>query len=145
MARGVAAFNFTAFLEKEELKTSGTNFMNWYHNLRIILTAAKKAYVLDAPLGEPPAPVATDEEANAYETRNEDHTMVQCGILYAMEPELQKHFEHHGVFEMIEELKMVFQTQARAERYETSEAFFNLKMEENRFVSEHIVKMFGYA
>ena len=71
--------------------------------------------------------------------------MVQCGILYAMELDLQKCFEHHEVFEMIEELKMVFQTQARAERYETSEAFFNLKMEENNSVSEHVVKMSGYA
>jgi len=55
MAQRVAAFNFNAFLEKEKLKTSGTNFTDWYRNLRIILTSAKKQYVLDAPLGEPPA------------------------------------------------------------------------------------------
>ena len=54
MARAVVAFNFTAFLEKEKLKTSGTNFTEWYSNLRIILIAAKNQYVLDAPLGEPP-------------------------------------------------------------------------------------------
>src|SRR5664279_4655059 len=40
---------------------------------------------------------------------------------------------------------MVFQTQARTERYETSEAFFNCKMEEHNSVSEHVVKMSGYA
>jgi hypothetical protein len=39
-------------------------------------------------------------------------------MLYSMEPELQKLFEHTGGYEIIEELKMVFQTQARDERYE---------------------------
>jgi hypothetical protein len=46
---------------------------------------------------------------------------------------------------MLQELKMVFQTQARTERYETSEAFFNCKMEEHSDVSEHVVKMSGYV
>ena len=54
MARNAAAFNFNVFLEKEKLKTSGTNFTDWYRNLRIILTTANKQYFLDAPLGEPP-------------------------------------------------------------------------------------------
>jgi hypothetical protein len=46
---------------------------------------------------------------------------------------------------MLQELKMVFQTQARAERYEKSETFFNYKMEEHSNVSEHLIKMSGYA
>ena len=70
MARNVGAFNFNAFLDKEKLKTSGTNFTDWYRNLRIILVAAKKVYVLDAPLGAAPLPMATVDEANAYETHS---------------------------------------------------------------------------
>ena len=54
MARAVAPLNFNAFLEKEKLRDDGSNFVDWLHNLRIILTAAQKAYVLDAPLGVPP-------------------------------------------------------------------------------------------
>ena len=54
MARAVAPLNFNAFLEKEKLRDDGSNFADWLRNLRIILTAAQKAYVLDAPLGVPP-------------------------------------------------------------------------------------------
>ena len=61
MARPVAQLNFNAFLEKEKLKSNGKNFAVWYRNLRIILNAAQKAYVLDAPIGAPPLPVAPVE------------------------------------------------------------------------------------
>ena len=46
--------NFNAFLEKTKLKDDGSNYTDWVHNLRIILIASKKAYVLEAPLGEAP-------------------------------------------------------------------------------------------
>jgi hypothetical protein len=38
-------------------------------------------------------------------------------MLYGLEPGLQKHFEHHGTYEMVEELKMVFQAHAHVRRY----------------------------
>ena len=44
--------NFNAFLEKTKLKDDGSNYTDWVRNLRIILIAAKKDYVLEAPLGE---------------------------------------------------------------------------------------------
>jgi hypothetical protein len=63
-----------------------------------------------------------------------------------MEPELQNHFEEFkGPFEILEELKTMFQTHAYSERYEISEKFFNCKMEEGSFVSEHAIKMLGYT
>ena len=42
-------------------------------------------------------------------------------MLYGLEPGLQKRFERHGAYEMFQELKLVFQTHARVERYETSD------------------------
>ena len=48
--------NFNAFLEKNKLKGDGSNYADWVRNLKLILEAAKKAYVLDAPLGDPPLP-----------------------------------------------------------------------------------------
>ena len=60
MARAVAPLNFNAFLEKAKLKDDGSNFVVWACNLRIILTAAQKVYVLDAPLCVPPPPATTD-------------------------------------------------------------------------------------
>ena len=51
MAHANVALNFNAFLEKTKLKDVCSNYTDWFRNLRTILIAAKKAYVLDAPLG----------------------------------------------------------------------------------------------
>ena len=56
MARAVVPLNFNAFLEKTKLKDDGSNYTDLVRNLRIILIAAKKAYVLEGPLGEAPIP-----------------------------------------------------------------------------------------
>ena len=71
------------------------------------------------------------------------YSLVQCGMLYNLEPGLQKRFEKHGAYEMFEELKLVFQAYARVERYDVSDKFFSCKMEENSSVSEHILTMSG--
>ena len=44
--------------------------------MRIILTVAEKAYVLDAPLGAPPPP-ATVDVVNAWQSRVDDYSIVQ--------------------------------------------------------------------
>ena len=46
--------NFNAFLEKTKLKDDDSNYTDWFRNLRIILIATKKSYVLEAPLGDAP-------------------------------------------------------------------------------------------
>ena len=65
-------------------------------------------------------------------------------MLYGLEPGLQKHFERHGAYEMFQELKLVFQTHARVERYDTSDKYFAYKMEENSSTNEHVLKMLEY-
>ena len=65
-------------------------------------------------------------------------------MLYGLEPGLQKHFEFHGTYKMFQELKLVFQTHAHVERYETSDKYFTYKTEENSSTSEHVLRMFGY-
>ena len=55
MARATVPLNFNAFLEKAKLKDDGSKYTDWVRNLRIILIAAQKNYVLDALLGERPA------------------------------------------------------------------------------------------
>ncbi len=42
------------FLEKNKLKDDSSNDADWVHDLRIILIAAQKNYVLDASLGDRP-------------------------------------------------------------------------------------------
>ena len=65
-------------------------------------------------------------------------------MLYGLELGLQKCFECHGAYEMFQELKLVFQTHARVDRYETSDKYSAYKMEENSSTSEHVLKMSGY-
>ena len=65
-------------------------------------------------------------------------------MLYSLESGLQWFFERHGTYEMFQELKLVFQTYARVERYETSDKYFAYKMEENSSANEHVLRMSGY-
>ena len=65
-------------------------------------------------------------------------------MLYGLEPGLQKHFECHGAYKIFQGLKLVFQTHARVERYETSDKYFAYKMVENSSTSEHVLRMSAY-
>ena len=114
-------------------------------NLRILISAPQKQYVLEAPLGPPPAPDAPDEEKNVYVTREEDRNLVHCGILYGLEPELRKRFKNGNAFDTMGELKTIFDAHAAVESYNATEKFFSCMMEENSSVSEHAIKMTGYT
>ena len=65
MANAHVNMNFNAFLDKTKLKDDESNYTVWVRNLRIILIAAKKAYVLEAPLGDGPIFPATKDVMNA--------------------------------------------------------------------------------
>ena len=75
MARATVPLDFNAFLEKAKLKDDGSNYTDWVRNLRIILIAAQKNYVLEAPLGVPPAPATTDI-VNAWQSHVDDYSIV---------------------------------------------------------------------
>ena len=88
MARAVVTLNFNAFLEKAKLKDDGSNYTDWVRNLRIILIVAQKNYVLEAPLSARPATDATTDVKNASQSKADDYSIVQCAILYGLEPVL---------------------------------------------------------
>src|SRR3990170_4669576 len=131
------------FLEKNKLKDDSSNDADWFRDLRIILIAAQKNYVLDAPLGDRPTAGADVDVMNVWQARSDDYSIVQCAMLYGLELGLQKRFERHGAYEMFQELKLIFQANARVERYEVFNKFFSCKMKKNSSVSEHILKMSG--
>src|SRR6266496_1277300 len=144
MARATIPLNFNAFLEKAKLKDDGSNYMDWVRNLRIILIAAQKNYVMEALLSAKPAAGATADVMNVWQSKADDYSIVQCAMLYGLELGLQRRFERHGAYEMLRELKLIFQENARVERYEVSNKFYSCKMEENSSVSGHILRMSGY-
>ena len=113
------------FLEKIVLKDVSSNDADWIRDLRIILIAAQKNYVLEAPLGARPAADASDDVKNVWQSKADDYSIVQCAMLYGLEPGLQRRFEHHGAYEMFQELKLIFQANTRVERYEVSNKFYS--------------------
>ncbi|KAK1692319.1 hypothetical protein QYE76_009016 [Lolium multiflorum] len=137
--------NFNQFLEKEKLKSNGSNFTDWFRHVRIFLNGGNLQYVLDAPLGDPPAETETDEVKNVYATRKTRYSQVQCAILCSLESDLQKRFEHHDPHELMKELKTIFETHAAVECYEASKHFFSCMMEEGSSISEHMLVMTGHA
>ena len=89
MARAVVPLNFNAFLENAKLKDDGSNYTDWVCNLRIILIAAQKNYVPEAPRGAKPASGATPDVMNVWQRKADDYSIVQCAMLYGLEPGLQ--------------------------------------------------------
>ena len=59
---------FDMFIEKNKLKDDSSNDANWVHDLRIILIAAQKNYVLDAPLGDKPIAGADLDVMNVWQS-----------------------------------------------------------------------------
>ena len=81
---------------------------------------------------------------NTWQSKADDYSIVQCAMLYGLELGLQRRFERDGAYDMFQELKLIFQANARIERYEVSNKFYSCKMEENSSVSERILRMSGY-
>ena len=64
------------FLEKTKLKDDSSNDADWIRDLRIILIAAQKNYVLNAPLGDRPDAGADDDVMNVWQARYDDYLIV---------------------------------------------------------------------
>ena len=56
------------FLEKNKLKDVSSKDADWIRDLRIILIAAQKNYVLDAPLGDRPIAGADADVMNILQS-----------------------------------------------------------------------------
>ena len=82
-------FNFNVFAEKEKLRNNGSNFTNWFRNLRIILSGGQKDYVLEKALGNPPAATAPADEKAVYQSRKDDYGVIKSTMLFAMEPDFK--------------------------------------------------------
>ena len=67
---------FDMFLEKTKLKDDISSDADWVRDLRIILIAAQKNYVLDAPLGDRPIAGADADVMNVWQARYGDYLIV---------------------------------------------------------------------
>ena len=74
------------------LKDVSSNDADLVRDLRFILIAARKNYVLDAPLGDRPIAGADADVMNVWLAQYDDYLIVLCTMLYVLEPRLQKRF-----------------------------------------------------
>ena len=82
MPRAIVLLNLNAFIEKAKLKDDGSNYTDWVRNLRIILIAPQKNYVLEAPLDAKPAAGATPDVMNVWQSKADDYSIVQFVKLF---------------------------------------------------------------
>ncbi|XP_071678688.1 uncharacterized protein [Lolium perenne] len=136
----LSSFALRSILEKDKL--NGTNFTNWYRNLRIVLKQEKRDHVLDNPLPDEPVENATTAVQNAYRRTKDESTEISCLMLAHMEPDLQQQFEKVEAYDMIESLKSMFQAHAKTERYQVSQALLSCKLKDGDPLSPHVIKMF---
>nr|GFA05637.1 hypothetical protein [Tanacetum cinerariifolium] len=113
---------FRGFFEKQKL--TEPNFINWYRQLRIMLSIEDKLNYLEKPI--PPVPVATVGQQVAPEILTAHTAWVKRSkeidglMLMTMEPEIQRNLESLHAHEMLKE------------------------QEERQSVSSYILKIKGY-
>ncbi|GJU14804.1 retrotransposon protein, putative, ty1-copia subclass, partial [Tanacetum coccineum] len=134
---------FRSMFEKEKL--SGNNFNDWFCQLKLVLRVEKKMYVIEQPF---PAALAVDSQAQVlsqwyavYDAYNE----VACLILISMTPKLHRQFENSSPYDMIKELKFMFEKHAGVERFDLIQTFHACKQEEGKPVAAYILQMKGYV
>ncbi|GJU34288.1 zinc finger, CCHC-type containing protein [Tanacetum coccineum] len=69
---------------------------------------------------------------------------VACLLLSSMSPDLQRTLEKYNAYDMLKELKTMFEEQAKQELFETVKAFHDCKQEEGQSLSSYILKMKSY-
>ncbi|GJS00123.1 hypothetical protein Tco_0316631 [Tanacetum coccineum] len=112
------------------------------YGLRIAQTAAtqttnnnsirneQKLHYLEEALPKAPPATTTAAVRNAYTRRVAKQQEVSCLMLVSMTLKIQKNLEDRPAFEILQELKTMFQQQAEQELFEIVKAFHTCKQEE---------------
>ncbi|KAI4347677.1 hypothetical protein L6164_008467 [Bauhinia variegata] len=145
MANTAYANNFSlqSILKKDKL--NGTDFLDWYRNLRIVLKKERKLYVLEQPIPAPPIARAPHAKINAHRMHSDDALDVACLMLATMDSKLQKQHENMDAFDMLGHLKKLYEEQARHERYDVSKELFRCKLADGSPVKSYVLKMIRYV
>ncbi|GJZ39844.1 hypothetical protein Tco_0586407 [Tanacetum coccineum] len=105
---------FRSFFEKQKL--TGPNFIDWYRQLRLVLSTEDKEYYLEHPI--PAAPVAQPgeqippQDLAAHAAWVKGQREVAVLMLLTMDLDIQRNLAHLGAYDMLQELKAMFSKQA---------------------------------
>ncbi|GJS10200.1 retrotransposon protein, putative, ty1-copia subclass, partial [Tanacetum coccineum] len=147
MAHPVQNINHSAFRSMfessmfEREKLSGNNFNDWFRQLKLVLRVEKKMRVIEQPI--PPAPAAN--VLAEWNEVNDAHNEMACLMLESMTLELHRQFENSLPYEMLQELKSMFEKQVGVERFDLIQTFHACKQEDGKPLSQYVLKMKGYV
>ncbi|GJY06614.1 hypothetical protein Tco_0373668 [Tanacetum coccineum] len=127
---------FRSLFEKQNL--TGNNFMEWYRNLRILLSTKDKLPFPEQPI--PTLPVPPEGQANPPNIITTHQAWVKAQkeivglMLMTIDPKIQKTLEHLGAYDMLKELKTLYVQQADQELLQTVREFHACKQEEGHLI-----------
>jgi hypothetical protein len=98
-ASNTSSFNLRSLLENKKLNEA--NFIDWYHNLRIVLKQERIEYVLTWLYLENLSAGLSVANRRAYEKWCDDALNVSCFMLATISPDLQKQYEYVDAYTMI--------------------------------------------
>ncbi|KAK8621653.1 hypothetical protein V6N13_081086 [Hibiscus sabdariffa] len=99
-----------SLLEKEKL--NGINFLDWFRNLRIVLKQERNEYIIEEPIPDEPVANASRADKGKFKKHMDDLLDVSCLMLTTMTLELQKQHKDMGAYEMIQNLKEIYEGKA---------------------------------
>ncbi|GJR41062.1 retrotransposon protein, putative, ty1-copia subclass [Tanacetum coccineum] len=127
---------FRSLFEKQLL--TGNNFMEWYRNLRIVLSTEDKLSFLEQQILTLPVPPAGQTNPLDVVTTHQAWVMAHKEIdglmLMTMDPDIQKNLEHLGAYDMLKELKTLYVQQEDQELLQTVQEFHMCKQEEGHLI-----------
>nr|GFC08991.1 zinc finger, CCHC-type [Tanacetum cinerariifolium] len=124
------------------------NFIDWYRQLKIVLSIEDKLNYLEQPIL--PAPVVLAGQHVAPEILAAHTAWIKGSkeidglMLMTMESDIQQNMETLHTHEMLLELKTMFAQQAEQELLQTTRDFNSCKQEEGQSISSYVLKMKGY-
>ncbi|GJS97521.1 ribonuclease H-like domain-containing protein [Tanacetum coccineum] len=95
-----------------KFEISGNNFNDWFARLKLVLRVEKKMHVIEQPLPPAPEPVAEPQIVAEWTALYDAHTEIACLMLGSMTSELHRQFELYYPYDMIQELRSMFEKQA---------------------------------
>ncbi|XP_078151434.1 uncharacterized protein LOC144546757 [Carex rostrata] len=135
------SFSLRSLLEKQTLKEDGSNFTDWFRTLTIVLRREKKEYVLNSPVPAEPGTNGKPEDITKYNKHKEDELDVQGLVVSIMGPELQRRFMDTKTYIICDQLKNMFQEQARIERFKVTKSLLGHRLAEGGSMGTHMLRM----
>ena len=98
-------------------KLTSSKFLEWFRNLKIIIRYEKIAYVLNRPFPKSPPVEASNSDQNAYQKHKADSEIASCIMLASMTTELQMQHETMEAYDIVIDLRELFDKHAISERF----------------------------